>query len=265
MTMKTEAQIGKVKQEEIQRAERDILRLQGELEELRTTNSATVSSPASISENGLDKLVIEKIREEEAIKFSQQLQEVIQEKDSVIESLQRKIAENTENTLKEIEGVKEEADRRFEAFKKEMLNQASSHLPSDTEISKVREQVAAEYEAKINDMKQAIKGKLLAKIKEVKDEAAKSNQAEIERIKAEMEAKIAEEVSIAKADWERSHKEELERCSQTITDEGELMVQQKNMIAQAEAEELKVGWREKLVKSNGKLRSNMRGKDMIII
>jgi vacuolar-type H+-ATPase subunit I/STV1 len=100
---------------------------------LRTTNSATVSSPASISENGLDKLVIEKIREEEAIKFSQQLQEVIQEKDSVIESLQRKIAENTENT--------------------------------------------------INDMKQAIKGKLLAKIKEVKDEAAKSNQAEIERIK----------------------------------------------------------------------------------
>jgi len=32
---------------------------------------------------------------------------------------------------------------------------------------KKREQVAAEYETKINEMKQAIKGKLLAKIKEV--------------------------------------------------------------------------------------------------
>lgn len=239
MTMKTEAQKEKIQQEERQRAESELLRLQGEIEDLRsTTNATVVPHHASLSENGFDtlkedNLVIEKIREEEASKFSQQLQEVIQEKDSVIDSLQRKISENMEKTSKEIGFLKEEADRRLEAVKKEMLNQASSHIPSDTEISKVREQVAAEYEAKINDMKQAIKGKLLAKIKEVKDEAAKSNQAEIKRMKAEMKAKIIEEVSTAKVNWERSHKEELQRA----TDEAEQLGQQKEMISQAEAEE----------------------------
>ena len=127
IAMKTEAEVEKVKKAEIERSEQEFTRLQQELEAVRS------SRPAETVENGDIPSEVQKAREEEAQKVALQMEALIREKDACIENLKREIAAAKERSTKEID-------------------------TSDTaDISKIREQVAAEYETKINEMKQAIK------------------------------------------------------------------------------------------------------------
>jgi len=198
IAMKTEAEVEKVKKAEIERSEQEFTRLHQELEAARSSRPVVENV-----EHGDISSEVQKTKEEEGQKVALQMEALIREKDACIETLKREIAAAKEISTKE------------------------NDTSATADISKIREQVAAEYETKINEMKQAIKGKLLAKIKEVKDEATRSNQAEVERVRSEMEARIAEEVERTKFQLETVHKEEIElRCKEMASVNNESEAQQ---------------------------------------